>query len=79
MVENVTQSKNGITINVNTSLKDQQNILYARKIMPGILESWNPRICACECDKDCEIGEYLKYCQKKMIKIALALKVKLIG
>ena len=27
--------------------------------------AWNPRICACECDKDCEIEEYLKYCQKK--------------
>ena len=24
---------------------------------------WNPRKCACECDKDCEIGEYLKDCE----------------
>lgn len=22
--------------------------------------AWNPSICCCECDKDCEIGEYLK-------------------
>ena len=21
---------------------------------------WNPSTCACECDKDCEIDEYLK-------------------
>ena len=25
--------------------------------------TWNPSICACECDKDCDIGEYLKYCE----------------
>ena len=24
--------------------------------------AWNPSICACECDKDCEVGEYLKNC-----------------
>ena len=23
---------------------------------------WNPSICACECDKDCDIDEYLKDC-----------------
>ena len=22
--------------------------------------SWNPRACACKCDINCEIGEYLK-------------------
>ena len=22
--------------------------------------AWNPSICACECDKDCEIGKYSK-------------------
>ena len=23
---------------------------------------WNPRTCACECIKDCDIGEYLNDC-----------------
>ena len=25
--------------------------------------AWSPSTCACECDKDCEIGEYLKDCE----------------
>ena len=25
--------------------------------------AWNPRICACECDKDCEIDKNLKDCE----------------
>ena len=25
--------------------------------------AWNPSTCACECDKDCEISEYLKDCK----------------
>ena len=24
--------------------------------------AWNPYVCACECDKHCEIEEYLKNC-----------------
>ena len=32
---------------------------------------WNPSTCACECDKYCEIGQYLDYkhfvCRKKLI------------
>ena len=32
---------------------------------------WNPAICECECDKSCDIGEYLDYenckCRKKLI------------
>ena len=31
---------------------------------------WNPSICECECDKSCDIGEYLDYsnckCRKKL-------------
>ena len=31
---------------------------------------WNPRNCECECDKACDIGEYLDYenckCKKKI-------------
>ena len=22
---------------------------------------WNPRNCECECDKSCDVGEYLNY------------------
>ena len=32
---------------------------------------WNPRNCECECDKSCDIGEYLDYkncrCRRKII------------
>ena len=32
---------------------------------------WNPSTCACDCDKYCEIGQYLDYkncvCRKKLI------------
>ena len=32
---------------------------------------WNPSTCACECDKLCEVGQYLDYrqcvCRKKLI------------
>ena len=28
---------------------------------------WNPRNCECECDKSCDVGEYLDYkCLKKL-------------
>ena len=32
--------------------------------------AWNPSLCACECDKDCEIDEYLKNyaCWKNVIE-----------
>ena len=43
MVENVIQSKNGIMINVNVSVKKNK--------------AWISNICACECDKDCHIDE----------------------
>ena len=32
---------------------------------------WNPGICKCECDKSCDVGEYLDYanckCRKRLI------------
>ena len=32
---------------------------------------WNPSICECECDKSCDVGEYLDYeickCRKRLI------------
>ena len=32
---------------------------------------WNPSNCECECDKSCDIGEYLDYskckCRKKLV------------
>ena len=33
--------------------------------------AWNPSNCECECDKSCEVGEYLGYenckCRKKLV------------
>ena len=32
---------------------------------------WNPSTCECECDKSCDVGEYLDYvnckCRKRLI------------
>ena len=32
---------------------------------------WNPRNCECECDKSCDVGEYLDYenckCRQKLV------------
>ena len=32
---------------------------------------WNPSNCECECDKSCDVGEYLDYskckCKKKLV------------
>ena len=39
MSGNVIKIKGGITISVNTSVKIQENIVYAKKIMFGILVS----------------------------------------
>ena len=34
--------------------------------------NWNPSICDCECDKSCDIGQYLDYknckCRKGLIR-----------
>ena len=49
---NVIQSKNGAKINVN---------MNSYKVVNKMKDyAWNPSLCACECDKDCEIDEYLK-------------------
>ena len=30
---------------------------------------WNPNNCQCECDKSCDVGEYLDYenCRKRLV------------
>ena len=33
--------------------------------------AWNPSICACECDKDCEVGEYLKNCTSSKVLLMI--------
>ena len=34
--------------------------------------AWNPSNCECECDKSCDVGEYLDYengkCRKKLVE-----------
>ena len=57
-VENVSQYKNGIVGSVIVSIKNQcmKNCLIKDY-------AWIASTCACECDKDCEIGEYLEHCE----------------
>ena len=43
MVENVTQTKRGITINVNVSVKIQKNYRVCKKDY-----IWNPATCSCK-------------------------------
>ena len=37
MMENEVQNKNGIMIYVDMSIKNQQNIVHMKKVMPAIL------------------------------------------
>ena len=36
-----------------------------------VIKNWNPSDCKCECDKSCDIGQYLDYsnckCRKKLV------------
>ena len=54
-VESVMQNKNRIMISVNMGIKNPINHCVCEEDY-----DWNLSICACECDKDCKIGEYLK-------------------
>ena len=60
MVGNVTQDKNETLMSVTLRIKTQQDITHLKKNLPWNLVSK----CACEGDKDCEIGEYLKKYQR---------------
>ena len=62
----VTTNNAGMKINVCVNVKNV-------KIDKGVCDkgfTWNPRNCECECDKSCDIGEYLDYsnckCRKKL-------------
>lgn len=59
IVENFTQTKNGMIMKVDVGWKSQQNIVDAKKFMLGI---------ASECENNCESEEYLKnrFCVKSI-------------
>ena len=47
---------------------------YKELIDKGVCDkgyAWNPSNCECECDKSCDVGEYLDYencsCKKKLV------------
>ena len=56
----------GMKINVDVNVKNWLIKVYVTKDF-----IWNPSNCECECDKSCDIGEYLDYsnckCRKRMI------------
>ena len=56
IVGNVTQDKNGTVISIIVNMKNHQDIARVNY-------SWNPNICACKCEKNCEIYEYLLNCE----------------
>ena len=62
----VMMSNLGIMINVDVNVK---NLLTKEDIIKEFI--WNPTICESECDKSCDIGQYLDYknckCRKELI------------
>ena len=56
----------GMMINVDANVKNWLIKVYAIEDMLGILSK-----CECECDKSCDVGEYLNYenykCKKKVV------------
>ena len=63
----VTINNAGMKINVGVNVKNWLIKVYVTK---GFI--WNPRNCECECDKSCDIDEYLEYlnckCRKKLVE-----------
>ena len=55
MIQNVVQS-NGIMININANEKKKKKLCVCKEED----YAWNPSLITWECDKDCEIDEYLK-------------------
>ena len=54
--------------------KDKGRCEFKELIDKGVcdkLYAWNPSYCECECDKSCDVGEYLEYenckCKKRLI------------
>ena len=54
--------------------KDKRRCECKELIHKGVCDKrfiWNPSNCECECDKSCDIGEYLDYenckCRKKLV------------
>ena len=62
----VTTNKDGININVDVNNKE---LIDKEVCDKGFI--WNPSNCECECDKSCNISQYLDYsnckCKKKLI------------
>ena len=70
LIVNVDQMQFFVIIN-NFGIKINVELI---KINKGICDKgfiWNPGNCECECDKSCNIGEYLDYenskCRKKLV------------
>ena len=55
-------NKDGMKINADVNVK---NWLCDKEFI------WNPSNCKCECDKSCDVGEYLDYnnckCRKRLV------------
>ena len=58
----------------NVGIKINADVNAKNYLIKGVCDKgsfWNPSNCECECDKACDIGEYLGYenckCRKKLI------------
>ena len=58
----------------NVGIKINADVNAKNYLIKGVCDKgsfWNPNNCECECDKACDIGEYLGYenckCRKKLI------------
>ena len=63
----VTINKDGMKINVRCECRKE--LSDKERCDKGLV--WNPSNCNCECDKSCDIGEYLDYenckCRRKIV------------
>ena len=62
-----------VTINQD-GMKTNEDVNVKNVIHKGMCKKrfiWNPSNCECECDKSCDVGEYLDYknciCRNKLV------------
>ena len=58
-----------MSVTINTGVIMINADVNAKSWLKGFI--WNPSNCECECDKSCDVGEYLDYenskCRKRLV------------
>ena len=71
---NVSVNLEKMFVIINVGIKINKDMNAKKLINKGVCNkgfTWNPSNCECECDKACDVGEYLDYenckCRKKLV------------